>query len=170
MADPLSRLIASLSSEIDHLSNGLNGGQLSAAQWHNSILQELADYSSAAYLVGSRAQQLGAAGRQQILRTLADQAGYLSGLTDAVEAGALSDTQIRTRAKAYAGSIKASYYQGAAPGLPFYPTQECECNSRCQCRWVRRGGVWYWVLGHVATQHCPTCRRRADGSPYEQET
>ena len=170
MADPVSRLIAALEGELDHQVNGLISGRLSPAEWHNAVLQELADHHTAALMLGRHTDRLDDAGRQMVLRTLADQAGYLGGLTDAIEAGELSDARIRSRTQAYAGSIKGSYFEGATDGadLPFYPTQDCECGNHCQCSWQeRRPGEWYWVLGIVATSHCPTCVLRADGSPYE---
>lgn len=169
MPDATSSLIAGLEAELDHQVNGLISGRLTPAAWHNAVLQELADYHTAALLSSRRITQLDQAGRQLVIHTLADQAGYLNGLTDAIEAGEISDAQVRARAKQYAGALHATSERGKTWGaeLPFYPADGgTRCLTHCRCHWQRRGGQWWWVLESQA-EHCEDCRRRADGSPYD---
>ena len=168
-SSPLDHLISGLRSELDHLVNGLQAGLLSPAEWHNGTLQVLADYHSAAYLAGADQDRLDQAGQQLVLKTLADQVDYLGRFTDAVEAGDLSDAQIRSRAAQYAQPLRTTYSQAETAGadLPFYPADGgTECGVHCRCSWEQRGGSWYWVMDPLA-DHCEDCRARADGSPYE---
>src|SRR5436853_261368 len=99
------------------------GGQLSPPEWHNGVLQVLADYHAAAYLAGRGLSQLDADGETLVLERLADQADYLGRFTDAVEAGDLSVAQIVARVALYAASLKPIYSEAATWGanLPFYP-------------------------------------------------
>lgn len=164
----LDQLIAGLKGELDHLTNGLAGGQLSAAEWHNETLQALADYHSAAYLAATGRDQLDTAGRQRILRTIADQADYLNRFTDLVEAGDVSDAQIRSRVAQYAEPLRRTWSEAetADADLPFQPGDGgTECGVHCKCSWQQRRGAWYWVLDPLA-DHCEGCRARADGNPY----
>lgn len=168
MPAALSNLRSGLAAEIDHLVDGLISGRLSPSEWHNAVLQELADYHSAAYLLGRRLQALDEDGRQLVLRAIANQADFLNGFTDQVEAGALSDARIRARAALYSGSVAATFSAAATWGafLPFHPCDGgTPCGGHCRCTWQRRGTAWYWVLG-AADEHCDGCRQRADGSPY----
>lgn len=165
---PLDRLIGSARGELDHLVNGLQGGQLSPAEWHNATLQSLADYHSAAYLAGTGKDALDRAGQQMVLRQVADQADYLNRFTDRVEAGDLSDAQIRSRIAQYAEPLRATYSEAETLGadLPFHPADGgTECGVNCRCSWQQRGGRWYWALDSQA-DHCAGCRARADGNPY----
>ncbi len=168
MPGPVDRLVAGLRGELNHLANGLAGGQLSPAEWHNETLQALADYHSAAYLAGRGLDTLDKAGQQLVLRTVADQADYLNRFTDAIEAGDLSDAQIRARAAQYAEPLRTTFSEAETAGadLPFQPADGgTECGVHCKCSWEQRGGRWYWVLDPLA-DHCEGCRARADGNPY----
>lgn len=177
---PLSHLVETLGGQLDAATARLASGHLTPAQWHDAALRSIGDATRAAYVVGTaerlgvreggaliNARNLSRAERTQIAAALTTQAAHLGRLTDAVEAGALSPAETRARLHAYAGSVKATYWQAKTGGdLPFQPGEGCECGSNCQCQWQERDGAWWWVLGHVKTQHCPTCLDRAKGSPY----
>lgn len=177
---PLTHLVDGLRDDLGRITDRHIAGQISATQWHNAALRELTDYHTAAYLTGT-AERMGVregskllnrgnlsqAERREIKQALTTQAAYLGKLTDAVEAGDLSPAELRARAQAYAGSVKSTYWQAKTGGeAPFQPGEGCECGPNCQCSWQERDGALWWQLGHVKTQHCPTCLERADGSPY----
>jgi hypothetical protein len=178
---PLDHLVGGLSGDLTRLSDQLAANRLTPAQWHNQSLQALADYHQAAYLAGTSerlgiqsggallsSQRLSRAERQDITRAVVDQAEYLSRFTDQVEAGDLSNAQIRARAASYAQSLKTTYSEALTFGadLPFQPGDGgTVCGIHCQCSWQKRGGVWIWALDPLA-DHCADCRARADGNPY----
>jgi len=169
MPKALDTLIDALRAELGHLANGLVGGQLQPAEWHNATLQALADYHAAAYLAGRGLEMLDADGETLVLAQIADQAGYLNRFTDAVEANDLSVAQIAVRAGIYAASLRTTWSRAATWGanLPFYPGDGgTACLMYCGCSWQSRGGGWWWMLG-ATHEHCDDCRVRADGSPYE---
>lgn len=178
---PLDHLVGGLRSDLTHAAERLAAGQLSPAQWHNASLQALADYHTAAYVAGA-AERLGVqaggtlispgrlsrAERADITRAVIGQAEYLNRFTDQVEAGDLSNAQIRARAAQYAQSLRTTYSEAATFGadLPFQPGDGgTACGVHCQCSWQQRSGAWYWVLDPLA-DHCDDCRARADGNPY----
>lgn len=176
----LPQIVDGLKADLGRLAERQTSGQLSPAQWHNAALRELGDYHTAAYLAGAaerlgiregsallNTRNLSKAEKSDIRAALAKQTPYLNSLTDALEAGDISDAALLARSQAYAGSIKSTYWHAkTSSDLPFQPSEDCECSNNCQCSWQERDGDWWWRLGSVATQHCPTCLRRADDSPY----
>ena len=173
-------LVDALRSDLGKEAQALVSGRHTAAQWQRATLQTIADHQTAAYLAGT-AERLGArtgsallkrsnlskAERADIQRATHQQAGYLHSFAGAVERGELSAAQIQARAAAYAGSVKATYWEARTGArLPFYPGDGCACGNNCHCVWQERQGAWWWILG-TSAEHCADCRRRADGSPYE---
>jgi hypothetical protein len=182
MASPLLNLIGGLKDELDRSSARLASGQINAAAFHNQVLGQLADYHTAAYLSGTAErlgvqqggalvsqQRLNRAERSDITRAVSGQSDYLHRFTNRIEAGDLSNAQIRARAAQYAQSLRTTYSQAMTFGadLPFQPGDGgTACGIHCRCSWEKRGGAWAWVLDPIA-DHCDDCRIRADGSPYE---
>jgi hypothetical protein len=173
-------LVDALRSDLANAAQALVSGRHSTAQWQRAMLQTIADHQTAAYLAGA-AERLGAregtallrrgnlsrAERTDIQKATQQQAAYLHGFAEAVDQGDLSPAQIQARAAAYAGSVKATYWEARTGArLPFYPGDGCQCGNNCHCMWQQRQGAWWWMLGG-AVEHCDDCRRRADGSPYE---
>jgi len=161
--------------DIDALTAKLASGRMSTARWQAAMAKELADYHTAAFMLGTSERLnvsmatlkgLSHAERADINAAVYHQRGWLAGLARDIDSGDLSPAQIRARAKSYAGSVKATYWQAVAPGLPFYPGDGCQCHTNCHCHWQRRSNAWWWMLG-PSIEHCDDCRRRADGSPYE---
>jgi hypothetical protein len=81
-----------------------------------------------------------------------------------LKAGRLTMAQATARANLYAGATRGTFEATRYPGLPFYPTEGCECKSNCRCSWEQKGDSFYWRLS--AAEHCPTCQTRAAGNPY----
>jgi len=174
----LNNLVGHVAGELRGHADRLNAGQLTPAKFHDATLKTLADANTAAYLRGA-ADRLGVregsallsrnrlsrAERADITAATAKQAPFLNGFVDAIERGELSPAQIAARAESYAGSVKATYAEANAPGLPFYPGDGgTACLGHCKCSWQQRGGDWHWTLG--AGEHCDDCLQRADGNPY----
>jgi len=162
--------------DIDALTAKLASGRMSLPRWQAAVARELADYHTAAYMLGTSERLrvstatlkgLSQAERVDINQAVHAQRAYLDAFARDIDAGDLSVATIRARARSYAGSVKATYWQAVSPGLPFYPGQGCQCGTNCHCSWRQRAGAWWWMLGPVSTEHCDDCRGRADGSPYE---
>lgn len=185
---PIGHLADVAAGDIDVLTSKLTSGRITLPRWQERMAKELADYHTAAYMLGASERLnlpagsalitrkgLSAAERGDINQAVHAQRGFLDSFARDIDAGDLSPAQIRARAKSYAGSVKATYWQAAAPGLPFYPGQDCQCHTNCHCHWQarpggragERSGEWWWILGPTPTEHCDDCRLRADGSPYE---
>lgn len=168
---PSPPLLSSLLDELDHLTNGLVGGQLSAVEWHNSVARELFAYHLATYAEASGQDERDAL--QAVKKIVGGQVDYLNSFTDAVEAGEYEDREdaLRARLAMYAGSLKESYSRGATSGmdLPAYPGDgSSECLGNCGCEWdVRDDGAW-WVRGK--DDSCATCVERSNTwTPYAGE-
>lgn len=174
MASSVERLIGGCEDAIGHLVNGLAGGQLTPAQWHNEVLHTLGEYHTAAYLVGRDTTTISDPAQRFLLDTMGKQADYLGHFTDAIEDGRLSDAEIRARAQSYAGALHATADRARTWDwpLPFFPADGgTPCRTNCRCSWQGRGldleeltGDWYWSLSPGDT--CEGCRARADGNPY----
>lgn len=167
--------------EMAALADKLNAGRMSLPSWRKAMDKELADYHTAAFMLGT-AQRLGVkpdsplisrkrlsnAERADISAAIHAQRGYLSKFEQAVKDGHLSPAQIRARAASYGDSVRTTESQAATFGadLPFYPGDgSTVCLTHCRCSWQQRADQWYWTLGLVA-EHCDDCRRRADHGPY----
>ena len=161
--------------------NALNAGKFVASRFYGEMRATLADAHTAAYMAGA-AQRLGVregsallkrgnlsrAERDTINAAVAKQDSYLKGFVADIQAGELSEAQIAARAASYAGSVKATYAEALAPGLPFYPGDGgTVCGNNCKCSWQQRGNDWYWTFG--AAEHCPDCIDRHDGNPYSTQ-
>lgn len=170
----VARLIGGAEDAIGTICDGLFGGQLTPAQWHNELLHTLGEYHTAAYLLGRDTTVISAPAQQFLLDTMATQADYLGRMTDAIEDGRLSDAETRARATSYAGAIHATADRARTWDwpLPFMPADSgTECRNNCRCSWSGRNldaeeltGDWYWML--VGGENCEGCRSRADGNPY----
>lgn len=119
-------------------------------------------------------KRLSRAERAEIKAAVAKQLEYLRGFVEDVQAGKLSEKQVRARADLYSGAVRETYSQARWLGipLPFMPTQGSECKVNCRCRWdvVKLDGDGnydaYWRMG-ATEQHCTTCPSRAAASPYQ---
>lgn len=174
MASKVERLIGGAEDAIGTLCDGLAGGQLTPAQWHNEMLHTLGEYHTAAYLLGRDTQTISDPAQRFLLATMGRQAEYLGHFTDAIEDGRISDAEIHARAQQYAGALHATADRGRTWDwpLPFMPADGgTNCRSNCRCTWQGRNldheeltGDWYWVLS--PGDACEGCRERADGNPY----
>lgn len=167
--------MSDLLGELDHLSGGLAGGQLSPVAWHNEVAAALFEHHLAAYALARNKEVDDPEVLAAVKGIVGRQIDYLNALTDDVEAGRYADSTeaLQARAALYAGALSESYSKGQWGDwdLPFHPTEGSECMTNCHCHWEVADnedgtGSAVWHLG-AAEHHCETCPARADGSPYD---
>jgi len=163
----LDQLLPGIRDEIDHLMDGLEGGQLSVTEWHNQMVAVLGDYHTAAYLIGADIDTLTRADEQRILKAVADQVEHLNAFADVMDAESDFNEGWRSRAALYSGSIKGSYWAGwAGEDLPCTPGSCAECFGLCRCTLERGDDGIYWIC---ADDHasCESCIERGNTwTPY----
>lgn len=167
-------LLRSLLDALDHASDGVIGGQVSAVEWHNAVARELFAHHLAAY-AGAAQKEVGDV-IGQVKPIVARQVDYLNKFTDAIESGRYQDTPdaLRARAALYAGSLKESEIRGQwgdweiPDGLmPTY--QECGGACRCSIAIADKGdgtGTLTRTLGGDA--HCQECPPLAGDHPVRR--
>lgn len=186
MADPLTIQAVALVGIQAATDRYLAGGSVDA--WERDMRQALARAHTAAYLVGLSERlgvpldspllsekRLSRAERNELKAYVQTQLSYLAGFVGDIQAGLLSEAQIRARAALYAGATRGTYSEGrwGNISLPFHPTQGSECGANCKCNWeiVNLAGYGnvdaYWRMGAVETVHCETCPRREARNPYQ---
>lgn len=132
--------------EIDHLTDGLIGGQISATEWHNAVARELFAHSLAEYAASSGKDEREVL--EQVKKIVGGQVDALNVFTDEVEAGDYADRSdaLKARAALYAGGLKQAYWGGRADGsgVPCLPggCEECYSNCRCELRIEDAGIFW----------------------------
>lgn len=170
----LDRLIGLLAAEIAYVTDELAARRITVQQWREDMDRILLAYIAAALMAGLDSETTGDA--QKIAdQAIAAQSQYLDGFAKEIEAGGLSEAQIKARAQLYAHSIIAPYWRGATFGLelPAYPGDgSSECLQNDRCTWdIQRAGNDYrctWLLDPAENvQHCPTCLQRSqEWNPY----
>lgn len=149
---------------------GAETPMIAPADWRNAMRQEIKDEYIRQYL-------LGRGGRDQMTATdwgsvggmLKEQYGHLDAFAAQVDAGALSEGQIRARARMYVASAREAFERanGRAQGVPAMPAYPGDgstvCLTNCKCTWVfeqaETGWLCYWQLGRA--DHCDDCLGRA---------
>lgn len=149
-----------------------DGGSI--ARWRRAMEQAIKRSQTAAYIAGM-AERLGTspkaikglskAERAELDKRIAAQLHYLDGFAADLREGTMTPAQAAARAALYAGPTRGTYYATRYQGLPFYPTEGCECKANCKCSWEQKGDQFHWRLS--AAEHCPTCQTRAAGNPYQ---
>lgn len=88
-------------------------GEISVAEWQEAMAVELRRAHVQAMAVGRGGwDQVTAADWARVAERLAREYGYLAGFAADVEAGQLSEAQIRARAEQYEGAIWGTYWLG----------------------------------------------------------
>lgn len=161
--------IAAGSDAAAELAAMVSSGQISPADWEQLMRQEI----KATFI---QEGILGKGGRENMTPSdwgtlgaaLKEQYAYLDGFREDIEAGLLTEGQIRARSHLYFLASKAAFEraQAAAWGieLPGYPTVETLCQTGDKCYWFirridRRTVVATWT--RTAAESCETCIQRA---------
>lgn len=122
-------------------------------------------------------RRLSKAERADIKRVLKAQFAYLAGFRTDIEAGRLSETQIRARADTYAAATRLTY-QDARWGDWDIPNDlkpgHQQCMAQCMCRAHVRDngdgtGVYVRELGGAGVNHCTECPPLAGEYPVKRK-
>lgn len=168
-------LVREMRDDTESIWRGLQAGALSVDTWQEAQARSVLTFHLAAYMQGrgyTRADQMTARELDRVTGIVGEQITYLNAFANTIDAewdgGALRAGWL-SRAKSYAGAIKAQYWRGATLGitLPAYPGDGgSECLGNCGCAWdlqwldEENGDVdARWVRGK--DDSCPTCLRRA---------
>jgi len=161
----LTRLQDQVVQDIDHLMDGLAGGQLSPLEWAQRMEDTITEAHVAAYLLANPNPVPPDLRDSDLGRFIATQLDYLDGFYQDVEAGDPGDPSWAPRARMYARAVTTSYSMGATNGwpLPVHPGQDTDCLSNCKCEWdlvvidASRGDAdAYWE--RHANDSCDSCR------------
>lgn len=145
---------------------------ISPDDWRSAMRREVKDEYIRQYLVGRGGiEQMTPADWGSIGGDLAFQYRKLDDFVAQVEAGLLSEAQVRARARMYVNSARKAYEKAniralGLPELPQYPADGQQiCLSNCKCFWrivEVSGGGWdcYWEL--TPAEHCETCLENTD--------
>lgn len=167
-------IIERSNAQSDTLADLLANGQLSPADWEREFRETLKRRSISTYMLGRGGQNvMEARDYGRVGAHLRGEYKLLRKFRQAVDAGELSDAQIRARSRQYFNSTQVLYEKGNAGAygisLPVYPGERSECQNGCKCRWdIRPANLgnperedWdaFWRLGQ--SEHCPQCERRA---------
>lgn len=145
-------------------------GELSPADWEALMRQEIKATYIQEYLLGRGGRpSMSRSDWGTVGRALRDQYAFLSGFRADIEAGLLTEGQIRARSFLYFKASKYAFERGQASAwnitLPGYPADgKTECQVGCLCYWnIRRIDertvLATWV--RTANESCPTCLDRA---------
>jgi len=173
--DQLDALAGEARAAIARLSARMAAGELTVDEWKAEMLKVLAIYLAAAMLLGLASDTLSAAQEKRVASALREQANYLNGFGDAVEANGWNESS-GVRAGMYADSVTPVFWQGRTWGLPLpsLPGEGTQCLNHCRCEWQivpldAENGDYdaYWKLNEDA-EHCQTCAQRAhDWQPVQ---
>lgn len=137
--------------KIDHLTDQLAEGDLTEAQWRNSMSSLIGNSYDDAYRMGKAISQDGNArlndgDRAIVQRELTDEQKYLKGFYQDIKGGLLSDEQIAARAGMYGQGLTSLYWAGRISGMDEDTTI-----------------AWFKTTG---SNPCDGCQEAELGSPY----
>lgn len=151
---------------VDALTNRLMNQQINIQQWVLSFRQELKKAYINQYVTGRGGiEMMTQADWGSIGGQLKRQYEFMNKFAGEIQAGRLTDAQIRQRMNLYFESSKQAYERAKAtshglPSLPQYPGDgNTQCRTNCKCEWVieETETEWrcYWKLNPA--EHCPDC-------------
>lgn len=174
MPDSLKNTLAAFLSDIEESNSMLKSGKITPDEWQADVARSLVEHHMAAYMAGQGSEKLTPRAKQELSGIIGDQIDYLNKFTDKIAETGWRDPYA-ARAAMYAGSIKESYWKGAAKGLPLpgWPAVGTECLTNCGCSWdfdvldMENDDVdAYWKRGK--SDSCNTCiERESAWSPYK---
>jgi len=161
---------------VNNLATSVASGEIRTSAWVQGMRQEIKEsYISQYLLAKGGVQNMTPEDWGRLGGLLKNQYQYLNGFAQELNAGQMSEAQIRQRAELYIKSSRQAYERGRVaslqmPALPAYPGDgSTQCVTNCQCHWeiTETSDEWraYWTLG--AAEHCPDCVQRSkDWAPY----
>ena len=168
MDDNLAVLIEQAQADIAELTRGLMAGDITTAVWRDELADTLATYHTAAYMLAADVDDIDAATRAALEKTIDGQIGYLDAFAETINPSEWSDG-IESRAASYGQALKGSWWQGAVGDFdaPAYPGDgSTACLGNCGCSWEMRDDGAFWVRGK--SDSCADCvQREQDWAPYQ---
>ncbi len=152
--------------EVDRLARKLANGDIDIQRWTLDMRSSIKDAFIDEYCLafGGR-NNMTQANWGQLGHMLRDQYGYLQRFAGDIQAGKMSEGQIKVRSEMYIDAATQAYERGHSEGLglprlPAYPGDgQTQCRANCQCAWDIQdsGNQWdcTWKLG--VAEHCPDC-------------
>lgn len=170
--DYVERFVDAGAASTDSLTDLYIDGSLSAGDYINALKAEYKTTVMQEYM-------LGRGGREAMTSRdwgttgglISKQHAYMNGFQGELEAGNLSEAQIRARSRLYFDAAGEAYERGnaAANGvfsLPAYPRDSTsECMNGCKCHWrfapleLPGDTDCYWEVNPLA-ENCETCLSR----------
>ena len=169
MTSAARRLIALFLIDTKRLTDALEAGGQTVAQWKAAFSDALAKYHTAALLVGQGNSTLTPQGRRYLGKVVEAQIKYLNNFATEIQSAEQFKPGWLARSALYAQGIGASYWKGATKMLPLPAMPRdgtSQCLSNCTCSWeiteLDGDGNYdcYWKLG-AAERHCQTCPQRS---------
>lgn len=167
-------LVDSLKVENEKLAQRLVDGKITVSQWEKEMRDNLRRVYTTQYLLGRGGiNNMTQRDWGIIGNNLRQSYSYLRGYSTDLNNGRYSDEQIRAivaRMNLYANSTGLAYQRGMSEAheqitLPHYPRDGstiCLVSCACSLEWVKVNDGWniFWRLG--PTEHCSTCKKRAN--------
>ena len=169
MDDNLAVLIEQAQADIAELTRGLKAGDITTAVWRDELADTLATYHTAAYMLAADVEDVDAATRAALEKTIDGQVERLDLFAKAIDPAEWSDG-IDSRAAMYGDALKQSWWRGnIGEDLPCYPGACPACYGRCRCALETRDDGIYWIcLDDPAS--CSECVERGNTwTPYQGE-
>ncbi len=155
---------------VDALSTRLADCDLTVEQWTLEMRASIKAVTIDQYLLGRGGRNaMTPSDWGRIGYQLRGQYQYLQGFAHEIDAGNLSDAQIKVRAKLYIEATRSAFERAMGASwqivLPAHPGDgSTECTVHCKCRWeiveTDEDIEATWVMDPDA-EHCSTCRQRS---------
>lgn len=167
----LARLLRTAVNTIDALSNRMDSGDLSAAEWQERMTAVIRRAHEQAMLEGAGMDELTPEMEQVINRQVSVQTEFLGGFLDDIGIDGWVSA-FAARARMYGTAATTAYWHGniiAQVGkilpLPAYPGEGSQCLTNCKCEWrvdivneEANDYDAYWIVNSSET--CQTCIER----------
>jgi hypothetical protein len=168
---PLGSLTDMFSEEIRALTDQLQAGTITNAEWEIEFEYALVRYQLAGAMAGSDTPDLPDPMLTKVSDFIQEQFGFLKDFSVEIAASPEEwQAGWNSRAESYAGSIKQPYWTGETKMLPLPDmpgSGGTQCLGNCLCSWsievVDEAAGDYdctWVYGETE-DHCQTCKIRA---------
>jgi hypothetical protein len=157
--------------DMDRLSRRLINKQITLQEWTLEMRRQTKDaYNVQAMLARGGRNNMTQADWGRNGGLLQRQYRYIDNFARDIDAGKLSEGQVRTRARMYIESSTQAFERTRAasqgvPSLPQYPGDGrtvCRANCQCHLNYKEQEEHWEvtWVLGEA--EHCPDCVRLSE--------
>lgn len=163
---------------IETLTQQMNAGDITVAQWKMAVASELKDMHGAFAMFGAGGRDaMTPAMWGRVGGNLSDEFRHLQELANGIVSGKVSPAQAAARINQYSDASKQAYWQAVKEVAPEADNQDLpllttvpgdgstQCRGNCNCKIViHDDGSADVVLG--SGESCDDCVARANGGPY----